>query len=123
MHGFTRNRRIADQIQKDLSDLIRLELKDPRVKMVTITEVDVSGDNSHAKVYVSSLLGRDSLLQSLEALHEGAYLLRQKLGRRLHLRTIPQLHFVEDLSLDRAQEISSLIDQAIASDATHPKDS
>lgn len=123
MHGFTRARRIADQIQKDLSELIRLELKDPRVNMVTITEVDVSGDNSHAKVYVSSLLGRDSLLQSLEALREGAYLLRQKLGRRLHLRTIPQLHFVEDLSLDRAQEISSLIDRAVASDATHPKDS
>lgn len=123
MPGFTRARRIADQIQKDLSELIRLELKDPRVNMVTITEVDVSGDNSHAKIYISSLLGQESLQQSLLALREGAYLLRQKLGRRLHLRTIPQLHFLEDLSLDRAQAISSLIDQAVASDAKHPKDS
>jgi ribosome-binding factor A len=119
--AFPRSRRIGDQIQKDLSDLIRRELKDPRVGMVTLTGVEVSADYSHAKVYVASLQGPESLQRSLEALRESAGFLRRLLGRRLTTRTLPQLHFLEDQTLDRAMAITSLIDEAIASDARHPK--
>ncbi|MDE1981811.1 MAG: 30S ribosome-binding factor RbfA [Betaproteobacteria bacterium] len=121
MAAFPRSRRIGDQIQKDLSDLIRRELKDPRVGMVTITAVEVSADYSHAKVYVASLQGPESLKRSLEALRESAGFLRRLLGRRLTTRTQPQLHFLEDQTLDRAMAITSLIDEAVASDAKHPK--
>ncbi len=121
MAAFPRSRRIGDQIQKDLSDLIRRELKDPRVGMVTLTGVEVSADYSHAKVYVASLQGPESLQRSLEALRESAGFLRRLLGRRLTTRTLPQLHFLEDQTLDRAMAITSLIDEAIASDAQHPK--
>lgn len=121
MAAFPRSRRIGDQIQKDLSDLIRRELKDPRVGMVTLTSVDVSADYAHAKVYVASLQGAESLKRSLEALRESAGFLRRLLGRRMTLRTLPQLHFLEDETLDRAMAISSLIDEAVASDAQHPK--
>ncbi len=121
MAAFPRSRRIGDQIQKDLSDLIRRELKDPRVGMVTLTGVEVSADYSHAKVYVASLQGPESLQRSLEALRERAGFLRRLLGRRLTTRTLPQLHFLEDQTLDRAMAITSLIDEAIASDAQHPK--
>ena len=121
MAAFPRSRRIGDQIQKDLSDLIRRELKDPRVGMVTLTGVEVSADYSHAKVYVASLQGPESLQRSLEALRESAGFLRRLLGRRLTTRTLPQLHFLEDQTLDRAMAVTSLIDEAIASDAQHPK--
>ncbi len=121
MAAFPRSRRIGDQIQKDLSDLIRRELKDPRVGMVTITAVEVSADYSHAKVYVASLQGPESLQRSLEALRESAGFLRRQLGKRLTTRTQPQLHFLEDQTLDRAMAITSLIDEAVASDAKHPK--
>ncbi|MDE1941806.1 MAG: 30S ribosome-binding factor RbfA [Betaproteobacteria bacterium] len=121
MAAFPRSRRIGDQIQKDLSDLIRRELKDPRVGMVTITAVEVSSDYSHAKVYVASLQGQESLHRSLDALRESAGFLRRLLGKRLTTRTLPQLHFLEDQTLDRAMAISSLIDEAVASDAQHPK--
>ena len=121
MAAFPRSRRIGDQIQKDLSDLIRRELKDPRVGMVTLTAVEVSADYSHAKVYVASLQGPESLQRSLEALRESAGFLRRQLGKRLTTRTQPQLHFLEDQTLDRAMAITSLIDEAVASDAKHPK--
>ncbi len=123
MSTFPRSRRIGDQIQKDLSDLIRREIKDPRVGMVTVTAVEVSADYAHAKVYVTSLQGPELLGRSLEALREGAGFLRRQLGRRLSLRTMPQLHFLEDQTLDRAMAISNLIDEAIASDAQHPHSS
>ena len=119
MNSYPRSRRIGDQIQKDLSDLIRREVKDPRVGMVTVTAVEVSADYSHAKVYVSSLQGQESLQRTLEALQEGAGFLRRQLGRRMTLRTMPQLHFLEDQTLDRAVALSSLIDEAVASDAQH----
>ncbi len=119
MNSYPRSRRIGDQIQKDLSDLIRRDVKDPRVGMVTVTAVEVSADYAHAKVYVSSLQGQESLKRTLEALQEGAGFLRRQLGRRMTLRTMPQLHFLEDLTLDRAVALSSLIDEAVASDAQH----
>ncbi len=119
MNPYPRSRRIGDQIQKDLSDLIRREVKDPRVGMVTVTAVEVSADYSHAKVYVSSLQGQESLQRTLEALQEGAGFLRRQLGRRMTLRSMPQLHFLEDQTLDRAVALSSLIDEAVASDAQH----
>ncbi len=120
---FQRSRRIADQLQKELADLLRREFKDPRLGMVTLTEVQVSADYSHAKIYVSTLLGADSLQQSLQALQEGALFLRRQLGRRMRLRTMPQLHFIEDNLPDRALALTSLIDEAIAADAHHPSQS
>lgn len=112
----TRQRRIAEQIRKDLSDLIRLRVKDPRVGMVTVTWVEVAADYGHAKVYVSSLMGEDSLRQTLEGLSLAAGFLRRELGRGLKLRVTPQLHFVADASIDRGVRMGTLIGEARASD-------
>jgi ribosome-binding factor A len=112
----TRQRRIADQIQKDLSELIRLRVKDPRVGMVTVTWVEVAADYGHAKVYLSSFLGEDSLRQTLTGLAEAAGFLRRELGRGLKLRVTPQLHFLADASIDRGVRMSALIGEARASD-------
>jgi ribosome-binding factor A len=112
---FSRAARIADQIQRDLSDLIRQEVKDPRIGLVTITAVEVSRDLSHAKVYVTSLAGAASSEQSVHALQHAAGFLRSQLAQKLKVRTIPQLHFIYDASVERGARLSQLIDQAVAS--------
>jgi ribosome-binding factor A len=113
----TRQLRIAEQIQKDLSALIRLRVKDPRVGMVTVTYVEVAADYGHAKVFVSSLLGDASLAQTLQGLQEAAGFLRRELGRGLKLRVTPQLHFVADASIERGVRMGALIGSALAADA------
>lgn len=117
-----RNRRIADQIQRELSELIRLELRDPRVRMVTLTDVEVAADNSHAKVFFTTL-GNDAQIQSCaHGLERAAGFLRSQLAARLSIRTVPALHFEFDSSIDRGMKLSKLIDDAIADDAKHPGD-
>lgn len=115
---FARSDRVADQIQRELADLLQFEVKDPRVGMVTITEVEVSGDMAHAKIYYSAPLQKDpAAAKSLQAgLEKSAGFLRGQLAKRMLLRTVPQLHFVYDASIDRGMKLSKLIDEALAPD-------
>ena len=101
--------RVADQIQRDLAELIR-ELKDPRIKMPTISAVEVTPDYAHAKVYFSVLIGEPG--ETEEALNEAAGFLRNGLFKRLQIHTVPTLHFHFDRTTERALEMSALISQA-----------
>lgn len=115
-----RGLRVADQIQKDLSELIAFELKDPRVGMVTLTEVQLTPDYAHAKVYFTLLKDSpDAVRETTEGLSKAAGFLRNQLGKRLHIHTLPQLHFIHDTSTVRGMQMSALIDQA---NATRAKD-
>ena len=118
---YPRSRRIGEQIQRELADLIRLELKDPRVaSMVTITDVEVSQDQSRAKVYFT-LLGDEVAKDSTAAgLKRAAGFLRSQLSQRLKLRTVPQLEFKYDASIERGAELSRLIDEAVSSGRKEP---
>jgi ribosome-binding factor A len=117
----TRNKKIADAIQRELSELIRLELRDPRVSMVTITAVDVARDTSHAKVYFTSL-GTDAQIESCQhGLQSASGFLRSQLAGRLTIRTVPMLHFEVDMSIERGVRLSKLIDDAVADDTKHPQ--
>jgi ribosome-binding factor A len=108
-----RLRRVADQIQRELAALIRLEVKDPRVGMVTLTDVEVARDYGHAKVFFT-LLGSEQMRHDTEqALQHAAGFLRTQLSHRLRLRTVPQLHFVYDVSVERGMRLSRLIDEAL----------
>ena len=109
-----RSFRVADQIQRDVSELIR-ELKDPRVGMVTINAVEVTPDYAHAKVYFSVLVGHAADCEA--ALNEAAGWLRNGLFKRLAIHTVPTLHFVFDRTTERAAELSQLINQANATRA------
>ena len=102
--------------------MIRLELKDPRVGLVTVTEVDVSRDLSLAKVYVSSLDDPASHQQSIRALQHAAGFLRCLLAKSLSLRTVPQLEFVYDASVERGVRLSHLIDEAVAGHSAPPSE-
>jgi len=110
-----RGLRVADQIQRDLSEIIAYELKDPRVGMITITEVQVTPDYAHAKVFFTSLVDDPKVLQgTVDGLVKAAGFVRAQLGKRLHIHTLPQLHFVHDNSTARGVALSNLIDQANA---------
>jgi ribosome-binding factor A len=113
----SRNRRIAEQIQRELSEIIRLELRDPRVNMVTIIDVEVTSDNAHAKVFFTTI-GSDAQVESCgHGLNSAAGFLRSKLANRLTIRTVPSLHFEYDTSIENGVRLSKLIDDAVAGDA------
>ena len=109
-----RSYRVADQIQRDVAELIR-ELKDPRIGMVTINSVDVTPDYAHAKVYFSLLVGDPQECEA--ALNEAAGYMRNALFKRLQIHTVPTLHFQFDRTTERAAELSMLINQANATRA------
>ncbi len=113
--------RVADQIQRDLAEIIAYELKDPRVGMITITEVQVTPDYAHAKVFFTTLVDNDEAIQNtLTGLRQAAGFIRGQLGRRLTIHTTPEVHFVHDVSTARGMQLSKLIDEA---NATRSKDS
>jgi ribosome-binding factor A len=108
-----RLRRIADQIQRELSGLLRSELKDPRVGFVTLTGVEVSPDLAHAKVFFTTLGDAQSLSRTEEGLKRAAGFLRAQLGGLLTLRVTPELHFHYDASVEHGVRLSQLIDAAV----------
>lgn len=112
--GFSRKDRVNEQIRRELAELIRTELKDPRVGMISLTEVEVTPDYAHAKVYFSTLAEADNLQAVQTGLQNAAGFLRRELGRRIRIHTTPQLHFVYDQSLERGADLSRLIDEAAA---------
>jgi ribosome-binding factor A len=118
---FSRTERLGDQIQRELATLLELEVKDPKLGMVTVTAVKVSRDLAHAKVYVTALGDAAQVADSMGALHRAAGFLRSALAKRLLVRTTPSLNFVYDTSVERGARLSALIDSALAADRElHP---
>ncbi len=113
--GPNRSFKVADQIQRDLTELIARELKDPRVGMVTLQGVEVTPDYAHAKVFFSVLIGDPQETQ--DALNQAAGFLRNGLFKRLHIHTVPTLHFVFDRTTERAADMNALIAKAVSSRA------
>ena len=113
-----RGLRVADQIQRDLAEIVAYGLKDPRIGMITITEVQITPDYAHAKVFFTMLKDdKESVKNTVEGLQAASGFIRKQLGLRLHIHTLPQLHFVHDTSTSRGMEMSLLIDKANASRA------
>ena len=110
--GQGRPQRLGDLIQREVSDLIRLEVRDPRVGMITITSVDVSPDMTHAKIFFT-VLEKDELKDTLEGLKRSAGFLRAQLAKRMQMYTTPELRFVYDESVERGDRLSRLIDSAL----------
>lgn len=119
--GFSRTERVAEQIKRDLAVLIRDRIKDPRVGMVSIIDVEVSKDLNYAKVWFDVLMAEQGK-DAEEALNHAAGFLRRELGRGLKLRVTPSLKFFYDDTQVRGNQMSALIDQAVASDS-HDKSS
>ncbi len=115
---FSRSQRIAEQMKRELADLLQFEVKDPRVGMVTVTEVEVTGDMAHAKIFYSAKEGTPELQAGLE---KSSGFLRTQIAKRMLLRKMPQLHFVYDKTADYSTKMNKLIDEAL-SPKESPKD-
>ena len=103
--------RVAEQIQKDLAELIPRELRDPRLGFVTLTDIELTPDYAYATVYFSVLTG--SATDTEEALNEASGYLRNLIFKRLHIHTVPTLRFKHDQSVEKGAEMSDLIDRAV----------
>jgi len=118
-----RARRVAEQVQRVLADMLRRDVRDPRLKPVTITHVKMSPDLSHAWVHFQLLTGNAHDPAQQEILDEAAGYLRGPLGRALRLRIAPYIHFQPDAELEQSQRLDELITRAVREDAArHPAD-
>ncbi len=109
---YPRSRRIAEQIRRELAEVIRDEVDDPRLGSVTLSEVQVSRDLGHATVYIS-ILGAEAeeVAASVDVLNRAHGFLRSHVARRIRAKRTPQLHFVHDTAFDRGARLSAIIDE------------
>lgn len=122
---FNRADRVADAIQRIVAQLIQFEIRDPRVGLVNINDVAVTRDMAYAKVFCT-FVGRDGDEESeaaTEILNKASGYLRSLLAKELNMRSTPRLQFVYDKTAIRGQQLSSLIDKAVAADRAHHQDS
>ncbi len=122
---FSRTDRVADALQKALAVIIQNELRDPRIGMVSVNAVEVSRDLAHAKVFVTFVDNPKNCPpdERVAILNKVSGFLRSALGKDIQMRTIPQLRFVFDETIYKAQEISDLISKARKSDEDKRKKS
>jgi len=118
---FTRSQRMAEQIRRELAEIVREELKDPRMGLCSFTAVKLSRDLSHAVVYCTVL---DDVLRddTLETLNHATGFIRSQIASRIRARTVPVLKFVNDDSVERGEAMDALIKKAIKSDKQHHDD-
>ena len=112
---FRRSDRVAGQLRRDLARLIQQELKDPEVGFVSLSDVEVTRDLSHAKVFIT-VFEPEKAKESLKALRRASAFLRLRLAHELRLRHVPELHFVHDDSVEQGSHIDELIAKALHAD-------
>lgn len=121
---FSRTQRVGDFLKQELAGLIQRELRDPRVGMASVTDVEVSRDLSYARVFVT-VLGCNSEAEAkpaVDALNHAAGFLRTQVARVMKARTTPKLKFIFDASIGRGAQMSRLIDEVVAMDRQHARE-
>jgi len=113
MPQFRRTDRLNEQLRQEVILLLRDSVRDPRVALATITAVQTSPELDHAKVYFTTLGDDDDRTEVLEGLRSAASFLRRELGKRLHIRRVPELHFAVDRVMEEAQKIERLLHEAL----------
>jgi ribosome-binding factor A len=119
---YPRARRVEEQLKRLLADLIRREVKDPRVGLITITSAEVSRDLTHAKVYFTPFAGIGDAAAALEALRHASGFLRHQVRNLMRMRVAPEIDFQIDDSVERGARLSTLIHEAVESDRTRHVD-
>jgi ribosome-binding factor A len=119
---YSRSQRVVEQIRRELAELIRLEVKDPRVGFITLTDVEITPDYAHAKVYFTSMTGEADVPEILRGLRRASGFLRRELGRRVRIHTTPELHFHYDRSVEQGSRLSKLIDEVVREDESRRRD-
>jgi len=119
---YSRSQRVVEQIRRELAELIRLEVKDPRVGFITLTDVEITPDYAHAKVFFTSMTGEADVPEIMQGLRRASGFLRRELGRRIRIHTIPELHFNYDRSVEEGSRLSRLIDEVVREDESRHQD-
>ena len=112
---FNRSERVAGLMRRELAQLVQSEVKDPKVGFVSISDVEVTRDLAHAKVFVT-VFNADQAADSIEALQRAAGFLRTRLGQNMRIRNVPQLHFRHDDSVETGMRMDELIDSVTEKD-------
>ena len=116
MAQFRRTDRLNEQLRQEITLLVRDEVRDPRVGLATITAVQTSPELDHAKVYFTAMGEDDERKEVLAGLRSAAPFLRRELGKRMHVRRVPELHFEIDRVIEEAQRIERLLHEALPHD-------
>lgn len=119
---YSRSQRVVEQIRRELAELIRLEVKDPRVGFITLTDVEITPDYAHAKVFFTSMTGEADVPEIQQGLRRASGFLRRELGRRIRIHTIPELYFHYDRSVEEGSRLSRLIDDVVREDEARHQD-
>jgi ribosome-binding factor A len=106
-----RAQRVAEQVKKEIADILRNEIKDPRLGFVSVTDVELSPDLRYAKVYVSVLGDEQAKKESLEVVTKATGFIRREIGQRLSLRFVPEITFKFDPSIERGARIAELLNE------------
>ncbi len=115
---FNRSERVAGSLRRELAKLIQMDLKDPEVGFIGLSDVEVSRDLAHAKVFIT-VFETDKAASTLKALKRAAGFLRSRLGQEMRIRSVPELHFHHDASVETGQRMDSLIEAAVTADREH----
>ncbi len=113
-----KNARLSEDIKREISGLIRERIKDPRVKfgLVSVVRTELSGDNSHCKVYISHLDGMDASKNAVKGLESASWMIRREISNKLHLKKCPELKFIADDSIEHSAEIAKMLEDMEISD-------
>jgi ribosome-binding factor A len=111
---FKRSDRVASQLQKELADLIRTQVKEPRLGMITVSDAEVSRDLAVAKVFVTFLGAKEPAETCVSLLSTMVPMLRRELGKRLRIRNMPEIRFVFDDSIERGMRMDALLNRLCA---------
>lgn len=113
-----KNARLSEDIKREISGLIRERIKDPRVKfgLVSVVRTELSGDNSHCKVYISHLDGMDASKNAVKGLESASWMIRKEISNKLHLKKCPELKFIADNSIEHSAEIAKMLEDMEISD-------
>jgi ribosome-binding factor A len=118
---FNRSERVAGQIRRELAKLIQMEVRDPDIGFISLSDVEVTRDLAHAKIFIT-VFENEKAQETIQALKGAAKYLRHRLSQEMRIRSVPQLHFHHDASVETGQKMDQLIDQALAADSTAPVD-
>lgn len=107
-----KNARLSEDIKREISGLIRERIKDPRVKdgLVSVVRTELSGDNSHCKVFISHLDGMEASHNAVKGLESAGWMIRKEISNKLHLKKCPELKFIADNSIEHSAEIAKMLE-------------
>ncbi|QIW15977.1 ribosome-binding factor A [Pasteurellaceae bacterium RH1A] len=115
---FSRADRVAQELQKEIAIILQREVKDPRIGMVTVSDVEISRDLAYAKVFVTFLFDNDesAVERGLEGLNKASGYIRTLVGKAMRLRIVPELRFLYDQSLVEGMRMSNLVTNVVRKD-------